>query len=249
MNRAFQTAALLLVTGVLTASSLTETAHAGCRSGYCGPRYSGGYSSYGYRGRRFLTINRGLSRRLVIDTVPRSGDLRLNALQEQGHAVENAGNPGIAAGPTGPVTSGVETAGPAAGGNGPAAPLATPPAADGVPAAGPDSGVTPPPAAAVDGAVPEELRAILGLWESKSTDAEGQVSSIELNLQETGDATLTVQAAGISPVSVTRKFAVNDGLFTLGDGEGKLTLGKVVSADADQVVLDAAAGRLTLTRP
>ncbi|MGH7127675.1 MAG: hypothetical protein ACREIV_03840, partial [Planctomycetaceae bacterium] len=106
-----------------------------------------------------------------------------------------------------------------------------------------------PAAAAPAPAVNPELLPIMGLWETVTVDETGRENTLRVNLEPTGDATVTVDAAGIGPVTLKRKFAVQDGNFNLIDGQDVLTLGKVVSANKDQVVMERDGAQLTFVRP
>lgn len=105
---------------------------------------------------------------------------------------------------------------------------------------------SPAPAAT---AVPEALTPLLGLWETTKTDANGVETKLELNLESTGDATLGVTTGGIGPVSMKRRFTVENGQFQLVEGDQKLTLGEVLSADKDRVVLKNGGDQIVFTRP
>lgn len=118
--------------------------------------------------------------------------------------------------------------------------------------AGPDPALPPaaPPAAVEPSPVRPELEPLLGLWQTVTTDPNGEQRVTQVDLDSTGAATVTVDST-LGKVSIKRKFSIDDEskLFSLvGEGE-PIVLGKVVSADKDQVVLDKDGATLTFTRP
>ncbi|QDU38736.1 hypothetical protein Mal4_30660 [Maioricimonas rarisocia] len=96
-------------------------------------------------------------------------------------------------------------------------------------------------------AVAPELQPILGLWVNENDDNSSNVIS-QINLEADGNASVTLQT-GIGAVDVKKPFAVEDGKFKLIDGEEKLEIASVVSADKDKVVLARAGQQLTFVRP
>ena len=100
---------------------------------------------------------------------------------------------------------------------------------------------------ASDAAVAPELQPILGLWVNENTDDSSNVIS-KINLEADGNASVTLQT-GIGSVEVKKPFAVEDGKFKLVDGEEKLEIASVVSADKDRVVLSRGGQELAFVRP
>ncbi|MGD9855774.1 MAG: hypothetical protein AB7U20_12590 [Planctomycetaceae bacterium] len=90
--------------------------------------------------------------------------------------------------------------------------------------------------------IQSELEPLLGLWINESDAADQPIAKI--NLANDGNATVTVNTA-LGQSEVTKPFAIADGTFKL-DGND---LAKVVSADANKVVLDANGTNLTFIRP
>jgi hypothetical protein len=115
--------------------------------------------------------------------------------------------------------------------------LAAPNAADTI--ADPNA---PPADLPVAAPIRPELEPLLGLWVNES-DAAGQPIA-KINLANDGNATLTVNTA-VGQADVKKPFAIEDDTFKF-DGDD---LAKVVSADADKVVLDANGTALTFVRP
>lgn len=98
-------------------------------------------------------------------------------------------------------------------------------------------------------AAPNDLEALLGLWEAATRDADGNAQRLLLNLNADGSAELTVPTAGGGETRIERSFQIEDGAFKLVDGASELVLGNLIEADADRVVLERPEGRITLTRP
>lgn len=97
--------------------------------------------------------------------------------------------------------------------------------------------------------VPNDIEPLLGLWEAVTMNAEGEVQKLLLDLNPNGDAKLTAPTAAGGQATLQRPFAIEDGLFKLGEGEDEMILGEVLSADADEVVLAREEGEITFTRP
>jgi hypothetical protein len=100
----------------------------------------------------------------------------------------------------------------------------------------------------VDVPVSAGLAPILGKWINTSPGADGAEQTTEIELKADGTAEVTVDS-GVGRVTLNRRFAVEDGNFTLIDGEAKQILGSVVSADKDRVVLKKGEVELAFTRP
>ncbi len=95
-----------------------------------------------------------------------------------------------------------------------------------------------------------ELEPLLGLWQTVAIDPNGDQKVTQVNLSPDGTATLTVDST-LGKVSFKRPFAIDDQTKTFQlNGEGDpIVLGKVVSADKDQVVLERDGANVTFTRP
>lgn len=123
------------------------------------------------------------------------------------------------------------------------------------PKSAPDEPRTAPPSpAAADSpaaasAVPAELVPILGLWETETTGADGATKKFQLNLAKDGSATISVDGKAVGSGESKQTFEVADGNFNLVNGDKKTTLGKVVSADKDKVVLNRNGKAITFVRP
>ena len=100
-----------------------------------------------------------------------------------------------------------------------------------------------------ESAVDNALLPLMGLWQAVTKDAEGQTQRVLLNLEATGFATLTIPNADGGDTSINRKFAVENDQLNLIDGENRLTLGRILSADAEKVELVRAEGKITFVRP
>jgi hypothetical protein len=102
--------------------------------------------------------------------------------------------------------------------------------------------------AVADDAPQSDLDPLLGLWQAVTTDAAGNVNKVLMNMLPGGNAELTVPTANGS-ATVKGKVLLADGDFRLDLGTRVLTVGKVVSAAADKVVLQRAEGQINFTRP
>lgn len=126
-----------------------------------------------------------------------------------------------------------------------AAPLsdAATPAADTAEVAAPVGATTSSDAAAPTAAPPvsPELQPLLGLWVNENSAADQAIAKINLNSD--GSATVTVNTA-LGQTEVTKPFTLEDNTFRL-DGSD---FAKVISADANKVVLEAGGTNLTFVR-
>ncbi len=96
---------------------------------------------------------------------------------------------------------------------------------------------------------PADLTFLVGQWQAVARTDAGELTTIELKLDEDGWATLTLPADDGSRPSVKRKAELRDGQLLLTGGESEINLGKLASFDADQVVLKQLIGQVTFVRP
>src|SRR5690606_13223832 len=163
-----------------------------------------------------------------------------------------AGAPAAGAAPATPVDAAPAAANPAPAAADPAAAGAPPAAAEGGEVIAPnaaDAAADPavPPVTLPDtlpdtAAISPELEPLLGLWVNESETDDQPIAKI--NLASDGNAVVTVNTA-LGQQEVRKPFSVEDGTFKLDGSE----LAKVISANADKVVLDATGTNLTFGRP
>jgi hypothetical protein len=95
-----------------------------------------------------------------------------------------------------------------------------------------------------------KLQPLVGEWTAVARTESGELSTVELHLDNRGWAKFTAPAKDGSKNTVERKLELtgNQELKLIGD-DGELLLGKVASLSADQLVLSQANGQVTFVRP
>ena len=96
--------------------------------------------------------------------------------------------------------------------------------------------------------IQSELAPLVGLWKATTEQADGEVAAILLELRDDGSATLTVPDAKGGTASLSREVSLTDGNLLLSNGSNTLNLGKVESAEANQVIIARAEGQFTFVR-
>jgi hypothetical protein len=96
---------------------------------------------------------------------------------------------------------------------------------------------------------PSDLSFLVGAWQAVARNENGELTKIELRLDENGWATLTVPGQDGDTSSTRRRAELKDGQLVL-TGEGNdINLGKLASFDKNQVILDRLFGQITFVRP
>ena len=93
------------------------------------------------------------------------------------------------------------------------------------------------------------LDPLLGLWQAVTADAEGNVNKVLMDMLPGGNARLTVPTGSGGTATVEGKVSLDDGNLNLDLGSRVLTVGRVLSATSDRVVLQRGEGRINFTRP
>jgi hypothetical protein len=97
--------------------------------------------------------------------------------------------------------------------------------------------------------LPDALKDLAGDWMAVSRQGDGGLSTVELQMDDHGWAQLTIPGADGKPSTTTRKVEMKDDQLTLTNKSGAVTLGKLVSADSRQLVLERESGQVTFVRP
>jgi hypothetical protein len=106
-----------------------------------------------------------------------------------------------------------------------------------------------PPAKSEDSTIVEALKGLVGTWKAVARQGDGELSTIDLQLDNHGWAKLTVPGSDGKPSTVTRRVELDDKGIKLTGGDAALTLGKLVEFNSRQMVLDRADGQITFVRP
>jgi hypothetical protein len=98
--------------------------------------------------------------------------------------------------------------------------------------------------------VPKIPESLTGDWMAVSRQSDGELSTVELQMDDHGWAKLTVPGAAGKPSTTTKhKVGFKDNKLELTSQNGTISLGKLVSSDSRQMVLEQETGLLTLVRP
>jgi hypothetical protein len=97
--------------------------------------------------------------------------------------------------------------------------------------------------------LPDAIKGLAGDWMAVAQQGEGELSTVELQMDDHGWAKLTIPGADGKPSTTTRKVELKDDQLTLTNKSGSVSLGKLVSADSRQMVLERETGLVTFVRP
>jgi hypothetical protein len=97
--------------------------------------------------------------------------------------------------------------------------------------------------------IDDSIKGLVGTWMAVSRQHDGELSTVELQLDDHGWAKLTVPGADGKPSTTTRKVEVTDNEIRLTGSGADVTLGKLVDFNDRQMVLARASGELTFVRP
>jgi hypothetical protein len=100
-----------------------------------------------------------------------------------------------------------------------------------------------------NGTISESLKSLVGTWMAVSRHGDGELSTIELQLDKSGWAKLTVPGPDGKPSTIKRRVEFEDQELKLKSAEGALALGKLIEFNDRQLVLDRAGGQVTFVRP
>lgn len=106
-----------------------------------------------------------------------------------------------------------------------------------------------PAANAVSSTIADGLKGLVGTWMAVARHGDGELTTIELQLDKSGWAKLTVPGADGKPSTTTRQVEFNNGEIKLTGADADLALGKLVESSSRQFVLDRADGQVTFVRP
>lgn len=100
-----------------------------------------------------------------------------------------------------------------------------------------------------DSKIADELKGLVGTWMAVARHGDGELTTVELQLDSKGWAKLTVPGANGTPSTITRRVELNDKELKLTGPDGALALGKLVEFNSRQLVLDRDGGLVTFVRP
>lgn len=97
--------------------------------------------------------------------------------------------------------------------------------------------------------IADSLKSLVGPWMAVSRQGDGELSTVELLLNDNGWAKLTVPGADGKPSTSTRKIEFENNELKLTGGDADVLLGKLVEFDSRQMVLERQGGQVTFVRP
>lgn len=100
--------------------------------------------------------------------------------------------------------------------------------------------------------IADEIKGLVGTWMAVSRKGDGELSTVELQLDDHGWAKLTIPGADGTPSTTTHKVEFDKKeLKLLGtSSEAEVLLGKLVDFNSSQMVLErSGGGQVTFVRP
>jgi hypothetical protein len=97
--------------------------------------------------------------------------------------------------------------------------------------------------------ISESLKGLVGTWMAVSRDGGGELSTVELQLDDHGWAKLTVPGSDGKSSTTTRKAELENNELKLTGGDAEIMLGKLVDFNSRQMVLERSGSQVTFVRP
>lgn len=104
-------------------------------------------------------------------------------------------------------------------------------------------------AAADSPKIAEALKGLVGTWLAVSRQGDGALSTVELKLDYSGWAKLTVPGPDGTPSTTTRRVELENNELKLTGADADVMLGKLVEFNSRQMVLERSGGQVTFVRP
>lgn len=110
--------------------------------------------------------------------------------------------------------------------------------------------VTPAPAPTPEPSkIADAIKGLVGTWLAVSRQGNGELSTVELQLDDNGWAKLTIPGTDGKSSTTTRKVEFENSELKLTGADADVMLGKLVEFDARQMVLERSGGQVTFVRP
>ena len=93
------------------------------------------------------------------------------------------------------------------------------------------------------------LKGLVGTWTAVARQGDGELTTVELQLDDRGWAKLTVPGTDGTRSTIKRRVEFNNEEIKLTGPDAELLLGKLVSFNSRQMVLERAGGQVTFVRP
>jgi hypothetical protein len=105
------------------------------------------------------------------------------------------------------------------------------------------------PAKEASSKIADALKGLVGPWMAVSRQGDGELSTVELLLNDNGWAKLTIPGADGKPSTTTRKVEFENNEIKLTGGDADVLLGKLVESNSRQMVLERSGSQVTFVRP
>jgi hypothetical protein len=96
--------------------------------------------------------------------------------------------------------------------------------------------------------VDEKIASLVGTWKAVARQGDGQLTTVELHLDNRGWAELTVPGTDGKPSTTKSRVNLDNEELKLTDADKVVSLGKLVDFNTRQMVLERAEGQVTFVR-
>ena len=95
----------------------------------------------------------------------------------------------------------------------------------------------------------DALKGLVGTWKAVARRGDGELTTVELRLDDRGWAELTVPDANGKPSTIKRRAELEGDELKLTGPDAELLLGQLIDVNSRQMVLARAGGQVTFVRP
>lgn len=100
-----------------------------------------------------------------------------------------------------------------------------------------------------DSKISDALKGLVGTWKAVARRGDGELTTVELRLDDRGWAELTVPDADGKPSTIKRRAELEGQELKLTGPDAELLLGQLIDVNSRQMVLARAGGQVTFVRP
>jgi hypothetical protein len=97
--------------------------------------------------------------------------------------------------------------------------------------------------------VSDALQGLVGTWKAVARRGDGELTTVELRLDDRGWAELTVPGADGKPSTIKRRAELKGDELKLTGPDAELLLGQLIDVNSRQMVLARSGGQVTFVRP
>lgn len=106
----------------------------------------------------------------------------------------------------------------------------------------------PKPATTDEGTLPEAMKGLVGNWTAVARVGDNELTTVELQLDDRGWATLSVPGSDGKKSTIKRRVELKNDEIKLTGADVETVLGKLVSVSDRQMVLEKSSGQVTFVR-